>query len=385
MRPHSPEIDQCSPSARTANGSSASSPANVWSRRDAGDPPAHEPADRARLVEAHLARGGPQRVGVGRGGAAVAGADVRIGQPRVEVVADHATDLDGAEPRILRRHVTDDVQPLDQLVLRALAEDVGALDVTSAATVPAGTRAVATITQKAAGVVFGLDAAEATFLAADPDVELERLGPEGEWREPPAPVLRATGDARALLARRAHRAELPAAAVGRRDAHRALRARGRGHRRADPRHAQDDARGCARSRRPRCARAAGVNHRAGLYDMVLIKENHAAMAGGVGAAVRAARAAFPDLPLEVECRTRAEVDEALEAGAPRILLDNMRPDELRATAEHVAGRAELEASGGIVFETLRAHADTGVDFISIGALTHSAPALDLSLILEPLP
>ena len=129
----------------------------------------------------------------------------------------------------------------------------------------------------------------------------------------------------------------------------------------------------------------GSNHRAGLYDMVLIKENHAALAGGVGAAVRAARAAFPDLPLEVECRTRAEVDEALEAGAPRILLDNMGPAELRATAEHVAGRAELEASGGIVFETLKAHAQTGVDFISIGALTHSAPALDLSMILEPLP
>jgi nicotinate-nucleotide pyrophosphorylase (carboxylating) len=109
------------------------------------------------------------------------------------------------------------------------------------------------------------------------------------------------------------------------------------------------------------------------------------MAGGVGAAVRAARAAFPDLELEVECRTRAEVDEALDAGAPRILLDNMGPDELRETAAHVAGRAELEASGGIVLEALRAHADTGVDFISIGALTHSAPALDLSLTLEALP
>ena len=128
----------------------------------------------------------------------------------------------------------------------------------------------------------------------------------------------------------------------------------------------------------------GVNHRAGLYDMVLVKENHATLAGGVGAAVRAARAAFPDLAIEVECSTRAEVDEALEAGAPRILLDNMRPMQLRAMAAHVAGRAELEASGGIVFETLRAHADTGVDFVSIGALTHSARALDLSLILEPL-
>ncbi|MEA2138451.1 MAG: hypothetical protein QOG56_1601, partial [Solirubrobacteraceae bacterium] len=129
----------------------------------------------------------------------------------------------------------------------------------------------------------------------------------------------------------------------------------------------------------------GVNHRAGLYDMVLVKENHAALAGGVGPAVLAARAAFPDLALEVECSTAAEVDEALAAGAPRILLDNMRPDELRAIVARVDGRAELEASGGIVVDTLRAHAQTGVDFISIGALTHSAPALDLSLILEPLP
>ncbi len=280
--------------------------------------------------------------------------------------------------------MTPDVQPLDQLVLRALAEDVGALDVTSAATVPAGTRAVATITQKAAGVVFGLDAAEATFLAVDPDVELRRLGPEGEWREPPAPVLRATGDARALLGaertalnflqRLSGVATLTARCVRAID--------GTGAKILDTRKTTPGLRALEKA----AVRAGGgVNHRAGLYDMVLIKENHAALAGGVGAAVRAARAAFPDLALEVECRTRAEVDEALDAGAPRILLDNMRPSELRATAEHVAGRAELEASGGIVFETLKAHAQTGVDFISIGALTHSAPALDLSLILEPLP
>jgi nicotinate-nucleotide pyrophosphorylase (carboxylating) len=109
------------------------------------------------------------------------------------------------------------------------------------------------------------------------------------------------------------------------------------------------------------------------------------MAGGVGAAVRAGRERFPELPLEVECRTLEEVREALEAGAPRLLLDNMVPGMLRAVAREVAGRAELEASGGVTLETLRAHADTGVDFVSVGALTHSAPALDLSLILEPLP
>jgi nicotinate-nucleotide pyrophosphorylase (carboxylating) len=128
----------------------------------------------------------------------------------------------------------------------------------------------------------------------------------------------------------------------------------------------------------------GTNHRAGLYDAILIKENHAAAAGGVGEAVRLARAAAPQLALEVECRTPAEVDEALAAGAPRILLDNMTPEELRSAVAQVAGRAELEASGGVTLQGLREIAETGVDFISVGALTHSAPALDLSLLLRPI-
>jgi nicotinate-nucleotide pyrophosphorylase (carboxylating) len=128
----------------------------------------------------------------------------------------------------------------------------------------------------------------------------------------------------------------------------------------------------------------GTNHRIGLSDAVLIKENHAALAGGVGEAVRKARAHAPQLPLEVECRSIPEVDEALGAGATRILLDNMSVEQLRNAVEHVAGRAELEASGGVGPETIREIAGTGVQFISVGALTHSAPALDLSLILQPL-
>ncbi|MBV9415348.1 MAG: nicotinate-nucleotide diphosphorylase (carboxylating), partial [Solirubrobacterales bacterium] len=111
----------------------------------------------------------------------------------------------------------------------------------------------------------------------------------------------------------------------------------------------------------------------------------AALAGGVGEAVREAQAYAPGLPLEVECRTLTEVDEALSAGAPRLLLDNMTVQELAAAVRHVAGRAQLEASGGVTLETLRAIASTGVDFISVGAITHSAPALDLSLLLESIP
>jgi nicotinate-nucleotide pyrophosphorylase (carboxylating) len=110
-----------------------------------------------------------------------------------------------------------------------------------------------------------------------------------------------------------------------------------------------------------------------------------AAAGGVAAAIERARAAYPELPLEVECRNEAEVDQALAAGAPRLLLDNMSPNELGAICARVGDRAVLEASGGITLETVRAHAVAGLNFISVGALTHSAPALDLSLILEALP
>jgi nicotinate-nucleotide pyrophosphorylase (carboxylating) len=126
----------------------------------------------------------------------------------------------------------------------------------------------------------------------------------------------------------------------------------------------------------------GHNHRAGLFDAILVKENHAAMAGGVGEATR--RALASDLPVEVECATLDELREALGAGAPRILLDNMSDEQLREAVALTGGRAELEASGGVSLETVRGIAQTGVDFISVGALTHSAPALDVSLILEPL-
>jgi nicotinate-nucleotide pyrophosphorylase (carboxylating) len=126
------------------------------------------------------------------------------------------------------------------------------------------------------------------------------------------------------------------------------------------------------------------NHRAGLFDAILIKENHIAAAGGISAAVVAARAHAPDVPLEVEVRDSREIAEALNAGVERLLADNMSIDELSAAVAQVAGRASVEASGGVTLETLRAVAGTGVQFISIGALTHSAPALDLSMMLRPL-
>jgi nicotinate-nucleotide pyrophosphorylase (carboxylating) len=136
----------------------------------------------------------------------------------------------------------------------------------------------------------------------------------------------------------------------------------------------------------KAAVAAGgaVNHRAGLYDAILIKENHIAAAGGIAQAVQRAREHAPQLAttLEVEVRNPQEIEEALAAGAPRLLLDNMDVEQLRAAVAQVAGRAELEASGGATLATLRSLAETGVEWISMGALTHSAPALDLSLLLE---
>jgi len=268
-------------------------------------------------------------------------------------------------------------------VARALAEDLGDGDVTTAATVPAQARARAVITQKAPGVVFGLDLAERVFRALDPDVAFERSVPEGVWRES-GEVARIEGRARALLSgeRTALNFLQRLSGVATAAARAVQAIDGTDARILDTRKTTPGLRALEKA-----AVAAGgaTNHRAGLYDAILIKENHATMAGGVGDAVRQARELAPELPLEVECRTLAEVDEALAAGAPRILLDNMTPAQLREAVAHVAGRAELEASGGVTLATLREVAGTGVDFISLGALTHSAPALDLSLLLQPLP
>jgi nicotinate-nucleotide pyrophosphorylase (carboxylating) len=276
-----------------------------------------------------------------------------------------------------------DVAAIDDVVARALAEDLGSGDVTTAATVPEGARARATISQKAPGVVFGLEVAEHVFRALDPEAEITRLTKEGEWRQA-GEVLRVEAEAAALLsAERTALNFLQRLSGVATMAARCVRAvDGTKARILDTRKTTPGLRGLEKA-----AVAAGgaTNHRAGLYDAILIKENHSTMAGGVGAAVRKARAAAPELPLEVECSSLAEVDEALAAGAPRILLDNMNLDQLAEAVKHVHGRAELEASGGFTLDTIGAVAATGVDFVSVGAITHSAPALDLSLLLTPLP
>jgi nicotinate-nucleotide pyrophosphorylase (carboxylating) len=274
---------------------------------------------------------------------------------------------------------------LRALVEDALAEDLGAGDVTTAATVAPDAAARALITQKAPGVIFGLEAAELAFALLEPEAQFEPLVAEGLWREGGG-VLIVTGRTAALLS--AERTALNLlghlSGVATMAARAARAVAGTGARVLDTRKTTPGMRTLEKA----AVRAGGgVNHRAGLYDAILIKENHIAAAGGITAAVRLAREGAPELAgtLEVEVRDEAEIDEALAAGAPRLLLDNMDEARLRAAVARVAGRAELEASGGVSLQTLRGIAGTGVEWVSMGALTHSAPALDLSLTLEMLP
>lgn len=275
---------------------------------------------------------------------------------------------------------------LTETVRRALREDLGDRDVTTVATVPEGSRATARIIQKQPGVIYGLAAAEVAFRLLDERALVQRRVREGEWREAGGEVLEVQGSARALLsAERTALNFLTHLSGVATMAARAVRAvEGTGARVLDTRKTIPGLRALEKQ-----AVAAGgaVNHRAGLYDAFLIKENHIAAAGGIGPAVARAQEAFPELAhsLEVEVRNPLEIDQALEAGAPRLLLDNMDAPALRAAVAQVAGRATLEASGGVTLQTLRSIAETGVEWISMGTLTNSAPVLDLSLLLEVAP
>ena len=279
-------------------------------------------------------------------------------------------------------------EPLSETVRRALAEDVGSGDVTTEATVPAIARARARIVQKQPGVAFGLDLVEETMRQCGVE-HVDKLVVEGQWRDSvPAEVALASGPAAALLV--AERTALNF--LGHLSGIATLAARfietvaGTGAGILDTRKTTPGLRVLEKAA---VAAGGGSNHRMGLDDAILIKENHVALAGGVAKAVYAARRAQPDLPIEIECRDLEEVAYALGVGADRLLLDNMDTETLREAVrlrnENAAGSESvtLEASGGISLETARAVAETGVDFISVGALTHSAPSLDFSLLLEP--
>jgi nicotinate-nucleotide pyrophosphorylase (carboxylating) len=273
---------------------------------------------------------------------------------------------------------------MQEVIDYALAEDVGAGDVTAAAVVPADAVARARIDQKQAGVLAGLRVAEAVFRTVDPALRWHPHAHDGDYRESGL-VAEVAGPARSIVTgeRTALNFLQRLSGVATLTARYVAAVAGTGATILDTRKTTP---GLRVLEKQAVVAGGGENHRFGLHDAILVKENHAQLAGGVGEATRLAveAAGREGVPVEVECATLQEVDEALAAGIERILLDNMSLDELRAAVGKARGRAKLEASGGVTLETVRGIAETGVDYISVGALTHSAPALDLSLTLHEL-
>jgi len=266
---------------------------------------------------------------------------------------------------------------LERVAFAALAEDVGEGDVTTEATVGEDAVGTAELLLREPGVVCGLAVAEAVFRALDPELRFEWLVDEGASVTGETAVARVTGPERAILTGERTALNFLArlsgiATITRRyvDAVAGTGAAILDTRKTTP--------GLRALEKHAVVTGGGRNHRFGLDDGVLVKDNHLRAAGSVATAVERLRATTP-LPVEVECDTLEQVSEALAAEADAILLDNMSLSELRAAVELARGRARLEASGGVTLENVRAIAETGVDEISVGALTHSARSLDVSL------
>lgn len=273
---------------------------------------------------------------------------------------------------------------LDALLRRALAEDRYAEDITTLCTVPAATQVVATLWAKASGVIAGLALAERLVALLDPHLRWQPLVADGAAIEAGMPLARITGPGRAVLSGERTLLNLLQYMSGIATLTRQYVAAVAGTR-AIILDTRKTAPGLRLLSKWAVRLGGGQNHRQHLAEMVLIKENHIAAAGGLAAAVARVRAGDPlHRAIEVEVRTLDELRTALELAVDRILLDNMSLDELRAAVALTAGRVPLEASGNITLANVAAVAATGVDYISVGALTHSAPALDLSLLLETL-
>jgi len=283
------------------------------------------------------------------------------------------------------------VQPLDAGEIRtavhaALAEDIGSGDVTSLATLPVKVRFTVVMRARESMVIAGLAFAEAAFQKLSPSVRINRCARDGQRVKAGAGLLNISGPARAILS--AERVALNfvqrLSGVATLTAQYVSAIKGRQARILDTRKTTP---GWRRFEKYAVACGGGCNHRIGLFDLVLIKDNHlaalrAAKPNAVAAAIQQAREKFPWLKVEVEADTLAQVKQAADAGADIILLDNMSPAQLRQAVKLVAGRAKTEASGGVNLKTVRAIAKTGVDFISVGALTHSARAVDIGLDFE---
>lgn len=267
------------------------------------------------------------------------------------------------------------------LVARALAEDIGTGDVTSSATIDAAERARGVILAKAPLVLAGIDIAAETFQQCDTEAVFARERADGDRCEPGTIVATVSGNARALLtAERTALNFLQRLSGIATEARRYLDAAAGRIIVLDTRKTTPTFR-VLEKYAVRCGGA--TNHRYRLDDGVLIKDNHKRLAGGIAAVVSRARAAGVGLPIEVEVESMDELDEALEIGAERILLDNFSIDELREAVARCRGRAVVEVSGGVTIERIPDIAATGADFVSIGALTHSVRAADLSFELEP--
>ncbi len=273
---------------------------------------------------------------------------------------------------------------VDAAVAAALAEDLGrAGDITSEATIPAGTRASGVIATRKAGVVAGVELVEAAFKALDAGARVEVLITDGGRLQPGEAIARVSGSARALLGAErvalnflGHLSGIATLTRAYVDRIAGTRARITDTRKTTP--------GLRAFEKHAVRAGGGLNHRFGLYDAILIKDNHIAAAGGIAKAMTGIRSrAGHMVKIEVEVTTLAELGEALAQEPDAVLLDNMPILMLKAAVEKVAGRTVTEASGGVTLDTVRQIAETGVDLISVGALTHSAPSLDVGLDFDP--
>jgi nicotinate-nucleotide pyrophosphorylase (carboxylating) len=277
-------------------------------------------------------------------------------------------------------------EEIQRAVRQALEEDLGSGDVTSLATIPADAQCSAVMRARQSLCVAGLAFAATAFRIQPGSPMVECLAKDAQYVDRNAALLRVTGATRAILA--AERValnfvqQLSGVATL---THAFVQAvHGTSARILDTRKTTP---GWRRFQKYAVRCGGGTNHRMGLFDMILIKDNHLAALrearpNAIAAAVERARAGYPQLKVEVEADTLDQVRHAVEAGADFILLDNMDDRQLREAVRLVAGRAKLEASGGITLQTVRTMAETGVDFISVGALTHSAPAADIGLDFE---
>jgi nicotinate-nucleotide pyrophosphorylase (carboxylating) len=268
------------------------------------------------------------------------------------------------------------------IVRRSLEEDIGAGDITTQATVATEQRARGTFLAKSDCVLAGLEVGVEAFRQLEPSVRASMRRRDGDAVVPGEIIGQIEGRAATLLAAERTALNFLQRLSGIATETRRFVAAAAGRivildtRKTTP--------GLRLLEKYAVATGGGTNHRLGLFDDVLIKDNHVRLAGGITSAIRRARAGRPGLRIEVEVQTIAEVDEALEAKADILLLDNMPVEEIREAVRHVRGRAKVEISGGVTLARVPELAETGADYLSAGALTHSAPAADISFEIEPL-